>query len=180
MADANETIDLGKIQEGSSTVKEEDIGTRRLLDGFKKLNIKLNFITEDITRIFKRQKYENLFDTAVLSINTNEFLHSDDGMKVFKPGAKVHVETVDTLVLFKKEQRKEYRDGVIKRMTERGHWKLEKDMFGKVHLLFKALPGPYKTAEEVQEKGEMKVDEKAADKRPVTATTADSDQIETK
>lgn len=105
MADANETIDLGKIQEGTNTVKEEDIGTRRLLDGFKKLNIKLNFITEDITRIFKKSKYENLFDTAVLSVNTNEFLTSDDGMKVFKEGAKVHVETCDTLVCFKKEQR---------------------------------------------------------------------------
>lgn len=130
MADATERIDLGEIEEGKSEVKEEDIGTRRLLDGFKKLNIKLNFITEDITRIFKKQKYEQLFDTAVMSINTNEFLGNDDCMNVFKPNAKVHVETADTLVLFKKEQRKEYRDGVIKRMTEGGHWKLDKDMFG--------------------------------------------------
>ena len=48
MADNTERIDLGAIAEGEDKVKEEDIGSRRLLDGLKQLNIKLNFLTGDV------------------------------------------------------------------------------------------------------------------------------------
>jgi hypothetical protein len=35
-------------------VEEDDEGTRRILDGFNKLKVKLHFLSDDVNKIFKK------------------------------------------------------------------------------------------------------------------------------
>ena len=46
-----------KIDEGDREVKEENVGTRRLLSGFKQLNAKIYLLSGDLDSIFEKQKY---------------------------------------------------------------------------------------------------------------------------
>lgn len=60
-------IDLMKIDEGSREVDQENQGTRRLLNGFKLLNIQIYLLSDDLDKLFTKQKYKDLFDIGVLS-----------------------------------------------------------------------------------------------------------------
>ena len=47
-------IDLGKITEGKTTVKDENIGTRKLLQGFEFLNIKIHLLSDTLDKIYTK------------------------------------------------------------------------------------------------------------------------------
>lgn len=63
------TLDLNSIQEGLSyDVKENKQGTRQLLKGFIEANVKIHLMSDDITKLKTKQKFNDLFDIGVLSI----------------------------------------------------------------------------------------------------------------
>jgi hypothetical protein len=47
-------IDLMKIDEGSREVDKENQGTRRLLNGFKLLNIQIHLLSDDLDKLFTK------------------------------------------------------------------------------------------------------------------------------
>ena len=51
---AKQTIDLGVITEGITEVKKENEGTRKLLDGFKHLNVKIHLLTDKIDKLYTK------------------------------------------------------------------------------------------------------------------------------
>lgn len=101
-------INLLDIDEGKSVVSKENEGTRRLLAGFKQANVKIHLLTDDLEKIFNKQKYADLFDIAVLSIHSANRI-SEEMNTILKNKAKVHVETCDNLCVLKKEQRSQFR-----------------------------------------------------------------------
>ena len=54
---AKKTIDLGDIAEGITEVKKENEGTRKLLRGFEFLNVKIHLLTDDLNKLYQKQKY---------------------------------------------------------------------------------------------------------------------------
>ena len=128
-------IDLNNVVESKNdTVKEEDIGTRRLLKGFKMANIKIHLLSEDLDRLYTKQKYNNLFDIGVLSIHSANKI--DEKMSsIFKKGAAVHVETADMLCFLKKDERAKFREK-IQDLCNKAKWKgLPNAPFGH-HMFF--------------------------------------------
>ena len=101
-------IDLAEIEEGASIVKEEDIGTRKLLKGFKQANIKIHLLSGDIKNLYIKKAFNNFFDAGVLSMHSANKVE-EPLSSIFKNGAKVHVETADFLCILKKDQKSKYR-----------------------------------------------------------------------
>merc|ERR1712238_357861 len=95
MNKAKQTIDLSEIPEGSDEVKKENIGTRKLLDGFKFLNVKIHLLTDSLDKIYQKQRYQNLFDVGVLSVASAIHMKDAEMKSVFKKNAKVHLELCD-------------------------------------------------------------------------------------
>jgi hypothetical protein len=102
MAGRQQKINLLDIDEGNSKVKAENEGTRRLLPGFSMANVKIHFLSDDIEKLYTKQKYRDLFDIGVLSIHSNNKISKELNC-MFKKGAHVHVETADMLVPLSKE-----------------------------------------------------------------------------
>lgn len=98
---------MGQIEEGKCDQPEEG-ETRRLLPGFIQANIRIHLLTDDLTNIYKKSKFDSLFDIGVLSLQSANYIDTKLN-KVFKDKAKVHVESADNIVIMKKDQRKEYR-----------------------------------------------------------------------
>ena len=132
-----EQVDLMKIDEGDREVKEENIGTRRLLSGFKQLNAKIYLLSGDLDSIFEKQKYAGLFDIGVLSTHSCNYVGKEgNGInKIFKKGAMVHIETVDQLCICKDEQKKAYRAKVEEKCTAAG-WKQASETPYTHHMLY--------------------------------------------
>ena len=97
-------IDLTEIEEGKNDVKEEDVGTRRLLKGFKHANIKIHLISGDIKDLYIKKKYNSFFDAGILSIHSSNKIEEPINT-IFKNGAKIHVETADFLCILKAENK---------------------------------------------------------------------------
>jgi len=97
-------INLLDIDEGEHIISKENEGTRRLLAGFKQANVKIHLLTDELEKIYTKQKYADLFDIAVLSIHSANKI-SDEMNAILKNKAKIHVETCDNLCVLKKEQR---------------------------------------------------------------------------
>ena len=96
-------IDLAQIDEGKAQLKQENEGTRRLLPGFEMANVKIHLLTDELPKIYGRGKYAQLFDIGVLSIHSASNADNAEINKIFKPNAKVHVETSDMLVILRKD-----------------------------------------------------------------------------
>ena len=47
-------IDLMQIDEGSREVTKENEGSRRLLNGFKMLNIQIHLLSDDLDKIYTK------------------------------------------------------------------------------------------------------------------------------
>ena len=116
------TVDLNDIDEGAAyTVKKEDEGSRRLLQGFKMANIKIHLLSEDIDRLYTKKKYFDMFDIGVLSIHSANLV--DEKMStIFKKGARVHIETADMLCNLNKEERAKFREKIDEK-TKNAKWK---------------------------------------------------------
>ena len=132
---AKTTVDLGKIQEGNVEVKKENIGTRKLLEGFNFLNVKIHLLTDDLNKLYKKEKYKDIFDVGVLGIGAADKMKEEDHQNIWKKGAKVHVETCDNLVIMKKEQRAEFRKKLDEYATGAG-WKDCKEHPYDAHMLW--------------------------------------------
>ena len=104
LVDQQAPINLLDIDEGNNTVKKENEGTRRLLPGFKMANVKIHLLSDDLRKLYNKQKYIDLFDIGILSIHSANKIDADMNA-IFKKGAKVHVESADMLVPLSKEQR---------------------------------------------------------------------------
>jgi hypothetical protein len=84
------------------------------------LNIKLHFLSDDLETIYKKARYQDLFDVAVLSINSATRI-KEEGFKVLlKEDAKIYVENAKFFVLFKAEQKKSYDTKLQEYATEGG------------------------------------------------------------
>ena len=101
-------IDLTEIEETKDEVKEEDVGSRRLLKGFINANIKIHLMSGDLKDIFHKKKFNNLFDVGVLSIHSSNKI-AEPMNAIFKNGAKIHIETADYLCILKADQKSKYR-----------------------------------------------------------------------
>ena len=97
-------IDLTEIEEGGNDVKEEDVGTRRLLKGFKHANIKIHLMSGKIQDLIIKKKYNSFFDAGILSIHSANMIEEPVNT-IFKNGAKIHIETADFLCILKKEMK---------------------------------------------------------------------------
>jgi hypothetical protein len=63
------SIDLSTMEEGIEGASGIDVEDRKLLDGFKQLNVKIHLLADqDITALRTKSKYEGLFDIGVLSL----------------------------------------------------------------------------------------------------------------
>ena len=71
-------------------------------------------LTDDLDKIFNKQKYNSLFDIAVLSIHSANKITESMNV-VMKDKAKVHIETCDNLCVLKKEQRSQFRELIAKK-----------------------------------------------------------------
>merc|ERR1712227_880369 len=120
--EAKQTIDLGNITEGKTEVKKENIGTRKLLEGFKFLKIKIHLLSDSLDKIYTKQKYQEYFDAGILGLGAADRMTDEGHNNIWKKGAKVHIESADNLVIMKKEQRAEFRTEVQKRTAKAG-WK---------------------------------------------------------
>jgi hypothetical protein len=101
-------VDLSVIDEGKNVVKPEDEGTRRLLKGFEMGNIKIHLLSDDLSRLYNKKKYQNLFDIGVMSIHSGNQIGPEVN-EIFKKGSMVHVESADNLVTLQKDQRAKFR-----------------------------------------------------------------------
>ena len=113
------------IDEGKNTVKKENEGTRKLLEGFKRLNVKIHLLSDDLSKLQTKKHYKNLFDIGILSMHSANSVNLDLN-KIFKKDAKVHVESGDNLVVLKKEQQAQFREMVDKKCAEAKWKKVEK------------------------------------------------------
>ena len=66
-------------------------------------------MSDDLDKIFTKQKYSELFDIAALSINSANNIGKEGFNNVFKNGAYVHIETADNLAVLKKEEKPIFR-----------------------------------------------------------------------
>lgn len=64
------TINLLDIDEGKNVVAKENEGTRKLLDGFKRLNVKIHFLSDELKNLHKKKHYKSLFDIGILSMHS--------------------------------------------------------------------------------------------------------------
>ena len=62
-------------------------------------------MSDDIDKIFSKQKYSELFDIAVLSINSANNIDKEGFINIFKNGSYVHIETADNLAVLRKEDK---------------------------------------------------------------------------
>lgn len=62
-------------------------------------------MSDDIDKIFSKQKYSELFDIAVLSINSANNIDKEGFNNIFKNGSYVHIETADNLAVLRKEDK---------------------------------------------------------------------------
>ena len=130
-------IDLMQIDEGSREVTKENEGSRRLLNGFKMLNIQIHLLSDDLDKIYTKQKYQDLFDIGVMSTHSANYIGKEDNglNKIFKNNASVHVETVDQLCITKKDQKQDFRNKLNEKATAAG-WELSKEQPYSHHVLY--------------------------------------------
>lgn len=131
-------MDLMQIDEGDREVKEENKGTRRLLNGFKMLNVQIHLLSDDLDKIFTKAKYKDLFDIGVLSSHSCNYVGKEGSQinNIFKQDAKVHIETVDQLCIMKKEQKAEFRKKIVEKCEAAG-WEASKEVPFSHHMLYK-------------------------------------------
>ena len=101
------------------------------------LNVQIHLLSDDLDKTFNKQKYKDLFDIGVLSTHSaNQIGKEGNGLNnIFKKGAKVHVETCDTLCILNKDQKKEFRTKLNDKITAAG-WEVSKDQPYSHHVLY--------------------------------------------
>jgi len=131
-------IDLADIDEGKNDAKktEEDEGARRILAGFEQLNVKFHLVSDDLSEMFKKKKYRNLFDIGVFSLHSASSIDKPELTNMFKKDATVHVETSDQLVILSKDQKKEFRKKIEDKCATAKWKKVEKYVYDKHHLCY--------------------------------------------
>lgn len=92
--------------------------TQQLLQALKKYKIKFHLISDPIQKLAEKKRYKSKFDLAVISSRSAAF--TQDLNQVFKKGAFLHVETIDTFVGFKKENQEKYREVVTQKAKDFG------------------------------------------------------------
>ena len=113
---------------------DSNLPTRELLEGFRQANVHIHLVTYDFEKLFTKSKFHNLFDIGVLSI------HSDNQIKpefniLFKDKAKILAETGDCLIVFKPEQKLEFKKKIVEKAVASSWQQLDYD--GPAHhLLF--------------------------------------------
>ena len=132
-----ETIDLKQIDEGTSDAKEGKIGEpRTVLKGFEMSKVKFHLLSDDVEKIFGKQKYAELFDVGVLSVHSANVIDNEDVNKIFKKGANIHIESSDQIVMMTKEQRVQFRQAVADKCVK-AQWKQAEEAPYKHHMLYK-------------------------------------------
>lgn len=117
MKEGPKKINLLDIDEGKNIVAKENEGTRRLLAGFKYANIKIHLLTDDLAKLYGKQKYADLFDIGVFSIHSANKITESMNV-IFKNKAKIHIETCDNLCVIRKDGRSQFRQLIAKKCDE--------------------------------------------------------------
>jgi hypothetical protein len=74
-------------------------------------NVKIHLLSEDLSKLYNKSKYDSMFDIGVFTLHSaNEI--NESLPKIFKNGAKIHVESADNLCIMKKDQKAEYRSKI--------------------------------------------------------------------
>lgn len=97
-------------QEKRKVEAEKDLVFERagdLLSGFKKLNVKIHFMTENLEGIAKRKKFEGLFDVVVLGLLLQQEVKSPALKKVLNEKGKVVQESAYFIVPIERSTRAE-------------------------------------------------------------------------
>ena len=104
------------------------------MPGFKVAKAKIHLLSDDLERLYKKEKYKNLFDIGVFSIHSGNVI-SEDMSVLFKKGSRIHIESSDNLVILKKEQRDEYKTKMNEKCEKAGLKKIDKTPY-KHHMLY--------------------------------------------
>lgn len=110
----------------------ETTESQQLLQAFKKYKIKFHFLSDPIEKLAEKKKYKSKFDLAAISSRSSAF--TEKLPILFKKGSFAHVETIDTFVSFKPEQKEKYREVVAMKAKEMG-WRIKDGKFNH-HFLF--------------------------------------------
>ncbi|MFS8160491.1 MAG: DUF4471 domain-containing protein [Candidatus Roizmanbacteria bacterium] len=105
----------------SSTQASSELTERQLLDGFSHANIKFHLLSGKLDKLYEKKKFKNLFDIGVLSCHSANVISKELSV-LFKDKSKVHVESSDYMVIFKPEQRVEYRKRVQEKAESAQLW----------------------------------------------------------
>lgn len=124
---------MSQIEEGKCKEADE-AGTRKLLKGFKMSNLKIHLLTDDLSKLYTKSKYDSLFDIGVMTLNSSNDIN-ESLPKLFKNGAKVHVESADNLCIMTKANKAKYREQIDKKCKEAG-LKMKSDSPYNHHMLY--------------------------------------------
>lgn len=124
MADIEETMTESTI----------DTSRRELLDGFKQAKVKIHFLSGNLEKLTLKKKFIKLFDIGVLSVHSANNIKEEMSL-LFKNNAKIHVESCDYMVIFKPEQRQQFREKVVEKAMQ-ARWVEIKDGPYQHHMLF--------------------------------------------
>ena len=97
--------------------------------------MKIHLLSDDLDKIFTKQKFSDLFDVAVSSINSANNIDKEGFNTIFKNGAYVHIETADNLAVLKKEEKPIFRQKIIEK-CEKAKWTPAKETPYNHHLLY--------------------------------------------
>ncbi len=129
------TISLDSVEEGDEGRSVQQQGDRQLLGAFIQLNVQIHLLAEpDLKSLKTKSKFKGLFDLAVLSVNSANYI-GEDFSTLFKDKAKVYCETADYLIALKAEQRVEFRKKVFEKVNA-AKWKQVHPISYTHHLLF--------------------------------------------
>ena len=98
------------------------------------MNVKIMFLSGSLEKLYIKKKFNGLFDIGVLSIHSANQINKDLNI-LFKDKAKVHVENADCLVMFKKEQKEQYKEKIMEKAKE-ASWKKVDNYAYSHHSLF--------------------------------------------
>jgi len=106
-AKVNELKDNPQEETKIDKVTRDEKKPRQLLEGFKRLNVKLHFLTGKISNFYQKSKYSKLFNVVALSMRCSDRLNKDFN-QLLADGCFIHVENGNKLVIFDEQNKRDY------------------------------------------------------------------------
>ena len=108
-------------------VERDEDKDRTLLEGFKRLNVKFHLITGNISNLYQKQKYKNLFNIVALSMRCSDRIKKEFN-QLLADNCYITIENGNKLVIFDVKNRKDF-IRKLKEQTKEANWKELEDMY---------------------------------------------------